>query len=259
MSELTILIADDEPLATRRLKVLIERGQDLRLVGVAVDGEDAIEAIATLEPDVVLLDVQMPGLDGFEVVGRLAAMPSPAIIFVTAFDHYASRAFEAQAVDYLLKPVEATRLYATLDRARERVDQVDAARQVAELLEIIANLRGGGVPTPAKRFEKEFWVKSLGETVRVPVDIIERIESERDYVRLHTRERSFLHREPLGNIEKRLDPEEFLRVHRSTIVRRSCVEAIGKSVSRTPVLRLFSGEKIPVGRSYAAQIEKLRT
>lgn len=259
MSELTILIVDDEPLATRRLKVLIERGQGLRLVGVAVDGEDAIEAIATLKPDVVLLDVQMPGLDGFEVVDRLAAMPSPAIIFVTAFDQHASRAFGAQAVDYLLKPVEAARLYAALDRARDRVDQIDAARQVAELLEIIANLRRVSAASPAKRFESEFWVKSLGEIVRVPVDTIERIESERDYVRLHTRERSFLHREPLGDIEKRLDPDAFLRVHRSTIVRRSCVEAIGKSLSRTPVLRLFSGETVPVGRSYSAQIEKLRS
>ncbi|MBN8829606.1 MAG: response regulator transcription factor [Sphingomonadales bacterium] len=259
MSELTILIADDEPLAARRLRVLIERRPDLRLVGTARDGEEAIEAIRALRPDVLLLDVQMPGLDGFEVVERLAGTFPPAVIFVTAFDHHAPRAFEARALDYLVKPVEAQRLYDALDHARERRDQMEARSQIEELREIIANLRRGGAPAaPAPRFESEFWVKSLGETVRVPVEEIERIEAERDYVRLHTAGRSFLHREPLGDIEKRLDPQAFLRVHRSTIVRRDCVAAIGKSASRTPVLRLASGEQVSVGRSYADRLQKLR-
>lgn len=260
MSELKILIVDDEPLAARRLRILIERRPDLRLVGTAKDGDEAVEAIRTLEPDVVLLDVQMPGLDGFEVVERLAGGLPPVVIFVTAFDHHASRAFEARALDYLVKPVDAQRLYDALDHARIRRDQIEASSQVEELREIIANLRRGGASaTPAQRFEREFWVRSLGETLRVPVDEIERIEAERDYVRLHTSERSFLHREPISDIEKRLDPEAFLRVHRSTIVRRDRVTAIGKSASRTPILRLASGEQVSVGRSYADRIDKLRS
>lgn len=259
MTELTILIADDEPLATRRLQTLIQRRSELRLVGIASDGEEAIEAVQNLRPDVLLLDVQMPGLDGFQVVERLANILPPVVIFITAFDHHAPRAFEARAVDYLVKPVEAQRLYDALDHARARCDQIAATGEVEELREIVANLRRGlAVERSASRFDHEFWIKSLGETIRVPVDTIERIEAERDYVRLHAGERSFLHREPLSEIGKRLDPDIFIRVHRSTIVRRDCVVAIGKSNSRTPVLRLNSGMKVPVGRSYADQLDKLR-
>lgn len=258
MTELTILIADDEPLATRRLRILVERHENVRLVGVARDGAEAVEMIRAIRPDVVLLDVEMPGLGGFEVVEQLAAGEAPIIIFVTAFDHYAARAFEARAVDYLVKPVEAGRLYAALDRARVLRDRAEAAAQLDEMREIIANLRRNAAPAARKLYEREFWVKSLGETVRVPVDKLERIEAERDYVRLHTAERSFLHREPLSAIEGRLDPAEFLRVHRSVIVRRDRVAAIGRSPSRTPVLRLVSGEQVPVGRSYANQLAGLR-
>jgi len=258
MTDLSILVADDEPLASRRLRILIERHPGVRLVGVARDGEEALDAIRSHRPDVVLLDVEMPGLGGFEVVDRLAREELPIVIFVTAFDHYAARAFDAQAVDYLVKPVEAQRLYAALERAREQRDRADAAARLDEMREIIANLRRNAAPAPAKRYERELWVKSLGETVRVSLDAVDLIEAERDYVRLRMGERSVLHREPLSALEERLDPDMFVRVHRSVIVRRDCVAAIGRSPSRAPVLRLRSGEQIRVGRSYAAQLAALR-
>jgi two-component system response regulator AlgR len=258
MTDLTILIADDEPLASRRLRILIERHDGVRLIGVARDGEEALEAIRAHRPDVVLLDVEMPGLGGFELVERLGRDEQPIIIFATAFDHYAARAFEARAIDYLVKPVEAQRLYAALDRAREQRDRAEAAARLDEMREIIANLRRNAAPAPARRYERELWVKSLGETVRVPLDAVELIEAERDYVRLRMGGRSFLHREPLSALEERLDPDEFIRVHRSVIVRRDCVAAIGRSPSRTPVLRLRSGEQVSVGRRYAAQLAALR-
>ena len=258
MTDLAILVADDEPLASRRLRILIERHPGVRLVGVARDGEEALDAIRAHRPDVVLLDVEMPGLGGFEVVDQLAREELPIVIFVTAFDHYAARAFEAQAVDYLVKPVEAQRLYAALDRAREQRDRADAAARLDEMREIIANLRRNAAPAPAQRYERELWVRSLGETVRVPLEAVDLIEAERDYVRLRMGERSLLHREPLSALEVRLDPDMFIRVHRSVIVRRDCVAAIGRSPSRAPVLRLRTGEQIRVGRSYAAQLAALR-
>lgn len=258
MTDLSILVADDEPLASRRLRILIERHEGVRLTGIARDGEEALDAIRACRPDVVLLDVEMPGLGGFEIVDRLGSDELPIVIFVTAFDHYATRAFDARAIDYLVKPVEAQRLYAALDRAREQRDRADAAARLDEMREIIANLRRNAAPAPAKRYEQELWVKNRGETIRVPLDAVDLIKAERDYVRLRMGERSVLHREPLGALEERLDPEMFIRVHRSVIVRRDCVAAIGRSLSRAPILRLRSGEQIPVGRSYAAQLAALR-
>jgi two-component system LytT family response regulator len=254
MTDLTIIIADDEPLATRRLRILIERQAGLRLIGVARDGLDAVQSIRSLMPDVALIDIEMPGLNGFEILEQLGDREAPIVIFVTAFDHYAARAFEARAVDYLVKPVAAERLYTALDRAREQRDRAEAATQLAEMREIIANLRRGAAAPVARRYEQDFWVRTLRETIRVPAKEVEYIEAERDYVRLHTKGRSFLYRASLNSVEARLDPAEFVRTHRSFIVRRNCVTAIGRSQSRAPVLRLVSGEQVPVGRNYAAQL-----
>ncbi|MBU3077346.1 LytR/AlgR family response regulator transcription factor [Sphingomonas quercus] len=259
MSELSILVADDEPLAIRRLRFLIERYEGVRLITTARDGDEALVAIRAQRPDVVLLDVEMPGLGGFEVVERLESDEQPIIIFVTAFDHYAGRAFDARAVDYLVKPVEASRLYTALDRAREHRDRAEAATRLEEMREIIANLRRNAAPVPQPRYEREIWVRSTTETVRVPLDAVDLIEAERDYVRLRIGTRTVLYREPLSSLEKRLDPEVFIRVHRSVIVRRDCVVAISRSASRAPVLRLRAGDRISVGRSYAARIAALRT
>ncbi|WP_333573970.1 LytR/AlgR family response regulator transcription factor [Sphingomonas sp.] len=252
MNKLSILIVDDEPLARQRLKILVERHQEARIAGVARDGEEALEVLHTLRPDVVLLDVEMPGLNGFDVVERIALDTPPSIIFVTAFDHYAARAFEARAIDYLMKPVQPQRLHSALERARQQRDRLDAEARLAEMMEVIANLRRGATVNPGSRYEQHLWVKARGESVRITLAEVYLIESERDYVRIWVDGRSFLHREPLSSLEAKLDPEMFVRVHRSSIVRRDCIAAIGRSSARTPLLRLRSGEQVRVGRNYAS-------
>ena len=183
--------------------------------------------IRTLAPDVVLLDVEMPELSGFELIDALGDGPLPEIVFVTAFDHFAVKAFAVSVVDYLLKPVERSRLLESLERARVRRELRDAQARVQELREIIESLRadrrGGGAQ---KKYETELWIREGDARVRVPVEMIERLEADGDYVRLHVGQRVRLMRARLGDLADRLDPAQFVRMHRSEIVRHDLIAAI---------------------------------
>lgn len=249
MSPLSVLVADDEPLARRRLQLPLQQMDDVRFAGFARDGEEAVAAIKAKAPDVVLLDIKMPMLDGFEVTAALED-GGPQIVFVTAYDQFAVRAFEARAVDYLLKPVEFERLSAALARARAAREARNAQTRVTELTEVVQVLRAETRSPPEKRFEKEFWIKDRGQWLRIPVDAIEWIEAERDYMRLHCGARSHLLRATMAGLESMLDPADWVRIHRSVLVRRGRVTAVRRTPSGGLMVRMGSGAETPVGRAY---------
>ena len=241
---LRILIADDEPLATERLSILLGRIAGAQLVGSAGDGEAAVALARELAPDLVLLDIAMPGLDGIEVARALSTLPrSPAVVFVTAFDQFAVAAFEVAAVDYLMKPVDLPRLERALSRARAYL----VAREE----------QGERDPADARRYLEEFWASDLSGLVRISSRDIDRISAERDYMRLHVGNRSWLIHHSMSALEDGLDPALFVRLHRSAIVRRDYVAGFARNPSGRWLARLSDGSEQPVGRLYTEQVRKL--
>ena len=245
------VIVDDEPLARRRLQRALAQIDGVTVVGEAGNIREAARLIAALEPNLLLLDIQMPNGSGFDLLEELLE-PAPAVIFVTAFDHYAVSAFEARAVDYVLKPVEFARIAAAVERARTALEAQEQGQRLAELQEIVATLRA----ELAKRDEKAltFWVSSRGETHRIAAADIVWIEAERDYARLHTETRSFLFHESLSSLEQRLDPKSFVRVHRSAILRRDRIKAYSRGAFASLTALLDNGAEVRVGRTYERQI-----
>jgi two-component system response regulator AlgR len=233
---LRTLIVDDEPLAIERLQILCARIAGVRLVGTASDGAGALRLIDGLAPDLLLLDIQMPGVDGMAVARALAERRSrPALIFVTAFDRFAVAAFDVAAVDYLLKPVEAERL----ERAIARIQTA-----------IITGAR----PAPAtpSPWTQAFWVPHRTGLVRIAAADIDLIEAERDYMRLHVGPRSFLLHETITGLERQLDPAAFVRLHRSTLARRDGIVGFRHNGSGAWEAQLKDGRWLRVGRTYLA-------
>lgn len=251
---LRLLLADDEPLALRRMRLALQAIPDVEVVGAASDGMQAITAMRSLRPDVVLLDIKMPLADGFEVANAVEASGGPAVIFVSAFDSYALRAFETSAVDYLLKPVEFERLASALDRARERRAAKDAGRRAKELTAVLDALKKESDERDGPRYEREFWIRDRGRFLRVPVGDVERIEAERDYVRLYWEGRTLLHRETMSHLEEKLDPNVMLRVHRSAFVNWKRLSAVRRDANGRLMAVLDGGEEVPVSRAYAQRV-----
>ncbi|HKU13639.1 MAG TPA: LytTR family DNA-binding domain-containing protein [Steroidobacteraceae bacterium] len=253
---LRVFAIDDEPLALRRLEWCLQDLPGVAVVGTTGDPQQGLELIRTLAPDVVLLDVEMPELTGFELLGALSETgsgPLPEIVFVTAFDHFAVKAFAVSAVDYLLKPVERSRLAEALERARVRRELRDANARVQELRDIVDTLRAerrGG----QKKYDTELWIREGDARVRVPVEMIERLEADGDYVRLHVGQRVRLLRARLGDLADRLDPSKFVRVHRSEIVRHDLIAAIRRHDSGRTFAVLSGGREVPVSRRYVARV-----
>ena len=251
---LRLLLADDEPLALRRMRLALQDIPDVEIVGAASDGAQAIDAMRALRPDVVLLDIKMPLADGFEVANAVEDSGGPAVIFVSAFDSYALQAFETSAVDYLLKPVEFERLSSALTRARERRAAKDAGRRAEELASVLDALRKEADERDGPRYEKEFWIRDRGRFLRVPVADVERIEAERDYVRLYWDGRTLLHRETMSHLEEKLDPNVMLRVHRSAFVNWKRLKAVRRDHNGRLMAVLESGDEVPVSRAYAQRV-----
>ena len=242
-ASLRVLIADDEPLATERLQLLLARSHGAALVGTASDGESAVSLSEALQPDLLLLDIAMPGLDGIGVAKALAAQePSPAVIFVTAFDQFAVAAFEVEAVDYLMKPVDPRRLQRSLDRARSYLQTREQA---------------GGAARERSRWLEEFWASDLTGLVRIAARDVDRVSAERDYMRLHVGRRSWLIHHSMSALEDGLDPAVFVRLHRSAIVRRDFVTGFTRNASGRWIARLADGGEQPVGRLYADQVRSM--
>jgi DNA-binding LytR/AlgR family response regulator len=257
MTALRVIAIDDEPLALRRLEWCLQDVPDVALVGKTGNPQRGLELIRTLAPDVVLLDVEMPELSGFELIDALGTLddaPMPEIVFVTAFDHFAVKAFAVSVVDYLLKPVERHRLIEALERARIRRELRDAHARVQELREIIDNLRIDRRSDSQKRYETELWIREGDARVRVPVEMIERLEADGDYVRLHVGQRVRLLRARLGDLAERLDPARFVRVHRSEIVRHDLISAIRRHESGRTFAVLAGGREVPVSRRYVSRV-----
>jgi DNA-binding LytR/AlgR family response regulator len=241
-------------LALRRIKLALQDIPDVEVVGAASDGAQAITFMRDLKPDVVLLDIKMPLADGFDVANAVEDSGGPAVIFVSAFESYALRAFETSAIDYLLKPVEFERLASALDRARERRAVMDAGRRAKELAAVLEALKKESDERDGPQFEKEFWIRDRGRFLRVPVMDVERSEAERDYVRLYWDGRTLLHRETMSHLEEKLDPNVMLRVHRSAFVNWKRLKAVRRDANGRLMAVLESGDEVPVSRAYAQRV-----
>ena len=257
----TILV-DDEPLAIQGLELRLQQFDDVEIIDKCINGREAIRAIKTHKPDLVFLDIQMPGFDGFSVVQGLMEVEPPLFVFVTAYSDHALRAFEAQAVDYLMKPVDEARLADTLDRVRQRLAEKQSVGEAETLKaalaehapEAAADLADGGTNTggevASSRFEKLINIKDQGQIFRVDVDTIELIEAAGDYMVIKTGDNSLVLRETMKDLEKRLDPRRFQRVHRSTIVNLDLVKQVKPHTNGECFLVLNSGSSVKVSRSY---------
>jgi DNA-binding LytR/AlgR family response regulator len=254
---LRVALVDDEPPALRRLALAIEKAPAAEVAGTAANGAEALALIRKGGIDVVLLDIRMPGLSGLDLARAVPREEAPAFIFVTAFSRFAADAFELAAVDYLLKPVEFERLHEALDRARVALASRAAASRIAELEEVVAALRAAEAEAPASGFAEEIWVPDRGDRLRLPVGLIDWVEAERDYVRIHSRGRSFLVRKAIRSLQAELDPSEFLRVHRGALVRRDRIVRLARRPGGPSALVLQSGAEIPVARRQAAAVRKL--
>jgi two-component system LytT family response regulator len=232
--DIRTLIVDDEPLAREGLRLLLAADREIRVVGECANGREAVEAIHRLRPDLVFLDVQMPELDGFGVIASLQPTELPQVVFVTAYDRYALRAFEVHALDYLLKPFDDERFHDALARAKRRV----APR--------------------SREHTTRLAVKDLGRIVFLDVAEIQWIEAADYYVQLHVGGQSYLHRESMQSLEARLDPSQFLRIHRSAIVNVQAVKEIRHERRRDLVVVLTCGATLRVARSHRDKLHRLR-
>jgi two-component system LytT family response regulator len=253
----TILV-DDEKLAIQGLQIRLEKFDDIEIVDTCRNGREAIRKIKTLKPDLVFLDIQMPGFDGFSVVQGIMEIEPPLFIFVTAYSEHAVRAFEAEAIDYLVKPVEEDRLADAIDRVRKRLSEKRGGAELEKLKNVLsevapdamANIDETDEPASANRYEKLINVKDRGQIFRVDVDTIERIDAAGDYMCIYTADNSLILRETMKDLEKRLDPRHFQRVHRSTIVNLSQVREVKPHTNGECFLVLGSGAQVKVSRSY---------
>ena len=239
---LRTLIVDDEPLAVERMQVICAKLDDLNVVGTASDGSAALRLIDALKRDLVLLDMTMPEVDGLSVArqlaerGRAEAAHRPAVIFVTAHDHFAVEAFDLDAVDYVLKPVATEGLERAIERALARRE----ARAV-----------------PESMWLSELWVPHRSELLRIEVAQVSRIDAERDYVRLHVEDRTYLLLQTIAGLEQRLDPAEFIRIHRSTILRRDAIRGLRHDGLGVWSVELEDGDALRIGRTYLPKVKAM--
>ncbi len=251
----TILV-DDEKLAIQGLQVRLEPHNDIEVIETCANGREAIRAIKTLKPDLVFLDIQMPGFDGFSVVKGIMDIDPPLIVFVTAFQEHAIRAFEANAVNYLMKPVDEDKLADTIERVRQRLAEKRSADEAEKLKDVLAEVSPesledmGEEDENSTRYEKMINVKDKGRIFRVDVDSIERIEAAGDYMVIYTADNSLILRETMKDLERRVDPRNFQRVHRSTIVNLDQVRQVKPHTNGECFLVLDSGAEVKVSRSY---------
>ena len=234
---LRTLIVDDGPLAIERMQVICARIEALSVVGTASDGAAAMRLVEALAPDLILLDMTMPELDGLSVARRLAARgDSPAIVFVTAHDNYAVEAFDLDAVDYVLKPVQRERLARAIDRAVAR--------------------RGQGKPRNSEWLD-ELWIPHRSELIRIDTDEVSRIDAERDYVRLHVGDRSYLLLQTIAGLESKLDPTKFIRIHRSTILRKDRITGLRHDGLGVWSVEMGDEEALRIGRTYLPKVKAM--
>jgi DNA-binding LytR/AlgR family response regulator len=254
-----LLVCDDESLATDRLLRLLARRDDVALVGTASNGAEALEAVATFAPDAILLDVEMPGLDGFDVVEALATRmtpdQAPLIVFVTAYPQFAATAYETGAIDFLTKPVRYPRLSLALDRVAHELDARTAASRLQELGRQLETLRRERLE--GSRDEERIWVPQGGEVVSIAISSLDRISAEREYVRLYRGRDQFLYRCSITSLMPRLEPQRFVRIHRSHVVNLDYIQSVKRRATGGYRVVTAPGDTLPVGRTYHSAIRRL--
>ena len=247
-----VLVVDDEAPARRKLLYLLANEPDLEVTGEAADGEAAVIAIREQRPDLVLLDIQMPKLGGFGVVERVGVDQMPLVVFVTAFDQYAIKAFDVHAVDYLLKPYDRQRFSQALERARAEVERRQAGDMKSQLLALLQDVEQRGPSYPERLV-----VKSSGRVILIKVDDLDWVDAAGNYVRLHAGNESHLLRETMGRLESRLDPDRFLRIHRSSIVNIERIKELQQQFHGDYIVVLKNGQRLTLSRSYRDKIQGL--
>jgi two-component system LytT family response regulator len=258
--KLRTLLVDDEALSRRGLQLRLSMANDVEIIGECTNGREALEAIREHRPDLVFLDIQMPGLSGFDVLAELQPHELPMIVFVTAYDRFAVQAFEARAIDYVLKPVDDARLAATLTHVRELTEQRAAAAERNQLVNLLAELRGSGEIGNHEYVAGEQtpnWlpIRNGRETVRVPVQAIEWVDAAGDYLCIHADGHTHILRATMREMENLLDPRLFQRVHRSTIVNLTRVKSLRAHMNGEYFLRLEGGQELKLSRTYRDKVE----
>ena len=262
-----ILIVDDEALARRGLEIRLAEVEGFEVCGHSANGREALRQVAELEPDLVFLDIQMPGMDGFEVLRRMAGPDMPVVIFVTAYAEYAIRAFEANALDYLLKPIDEPRLRAALEKAREQLDTRAATQHRERLLKLICDLTGeeltleqalseGSAPLRSK--PQRIAIRDGRDTISVDVADIQWIDAAGDYLCVHMPEQTHVVRGTMKKLEELLDPARFVRVHRSTIVNAERVRSMRSHRNGEYFLKLDCDRELKLSRSYRKNVDRLK-
>lgn len=267
MTAIRTLIVDDEALARRGLELRLAAFEDVEIVAQCRNGREALQAAQEHAPDLIFLDVQMPGLSGFDVLRRLSGSRMPAVVFVTAFDAYALRAFDANAIDYLLKPINDDRLAESVARARATLDERAACRHRAKLLRLLCELtgreltiedalteaEGGGSP----RFPRRLAIQDGRKTNCVDVDAIDWVDAAGDYMCVHAGGETYVLRGTMKRLEELLDPEVFVRVHRSAIVNRNRVRAMRPHRNGEYFLKLSCDHELKLSRKYKTNVQRL--
>ena len=245
-----VLIVDDEPLARDRIRALLSGDRQIEIVAEARNGREAIEAISTHTPDIVFLDVQMPDMDGFEVLQALNLEPMPLVIFVTAFDRHAIRAFEVSAIDYLMKPFDRSRFAKALERAKAHLKRPsDDAADTSRIVRMLEELKSG------RRYLERFAIKTSERVLFVRAEEVDSIEAEGNYVRINVRETSYLVRDTINNVESQIDPRTFVRIHRSTIVNMNRVKELQTWARGEYRVVLHGGASYTLSRGYREHFE----
>jgi two-component system, LytTR family, response regulator len=251
-----VVIADDERLARQKLRLLLGSEPQITLLAECQDGRQTVAAIRAFHPDLLLLDIQMPDLDGFQVLQEISPHEMPAIIFTSAYDQYAIRAFEAHALDYLLKPFDQGRLHHAIERARQEILKSESRDITNRLLELLSQMRPGMVP-PIAELQQRLVIKAKGRVVFLNLDEIDWVEAAANYVRLNAGKESYVLRETISRTAERLNPNQFIRIHRSTIVNVHKIKELIPVNSGEYVVVLRNGKELSCSRGYRAILQRM--
>lgn len=262
------IVVDDEPLARRGLEVRLGEFSNIQLLKSCASGREAIDQIKLLKPDLIFLDIQMPGLNGFQVVQELKQqqIAMPLVVFVTAFDQYAIKAFEINALDYLLKPVDEERLLGAIEKISDTFEHAHDTEHKDKLVQLVSDVTGNdceqilqelasNTPVSLSQFSDVLAIKDVGETSLVPTKEIVCIDAAGDYMCVHTHADTHILRKTMKELEALLDPKMFIRIHRSTIVNKAFIDKFGNHVNGEYYLILTSGKEMKVSRSYKDKVK----
>ena len=255
MPVMPTIIADDEHLARKKLRLLLGSEPGVQVVAECQDGRQTIDAIKMHKPDLLLIDIRMPDLDGFQVLEQIASEEMPVVVFTTAYDQFAIRAFEAQALDYLLKPFDAERLHHTIQRARGELLKCHTRDLTGRILDLLA--KNAEPKTESRRADDRMVIRAGGKVIFLDVNELDWIEAAANYVKLNVGRESYLLREGIGSISERLDPDRFVRIHRSVIVNARKIKELQPCDSGEYIAVLKNGKELSCSRGYRAQVQRL--